>query len=94
MALPYPEIRLHGAFAELQIDGLRIAVNHYPEIARPLAASGLYELICYGHDHTAHQSRAGKCTLLNPGELMGLQGKATFAWFDTQSREAKFVEVR
>ncbi|MDA2924658.1 YfcE family phosphodiesterase [Acidobacteria bacterium AH-259-L09] len=90
----YSEVHLHGALAELELDGLKVAVNHYPEIARPLAASGSYDLVCYGHDHTAYEGRTGKCVLLNPGELMGLYGKTTFAFFDTQSRSVQFVEVR
>jgi uncharacterized protein len=93
VASSYPEIQIHGPFAELELGDLRIGVNHYPEIARPLAASGRYDLVCYGHDHTAHESRVGGCVLLNPGELMGLQGKATFAWFDTATREVRFQEV-
>lgn len=93
VASQYPEIHLHGPMAQLTIDGVRIAVNHYPEIARPLAASGSYDLVCYGHDHTAYQGRSGECVLLNPGELMGLYGKTTFAVFDTGSRSVDFVEV-
>ena len=89
----YNGIRLHGQFAELQLDGVRVAVNHYPEIARPLADSGHYDLVCYGHDHTAHESYNGQCILLNPGELMGLMGKTSFAWFDTQTRIVTFQEV-
>jgi putative phosphoesterase len=89
----YRNICLHGQFAEIEIDGLTIAVNHYPEIAGPLAASGRFDLVCYGHDHTAHESRVGECTLLNPGELMGMKGPSTFAWFDTVSRAVRFEDV-
>jgi len=86
-------VHLHGAFAEVQYDGLRIAVNHYPEIARGLAASGQYDLVCFGHNHVASVTRAGHCVLLNPGEVMGLMGRRTLALFDTQTREAEFVEL-
>ena len=64
------------------------------EIARPLAASGSYDLVCYGHDHTAYQERTENTVLLNPGELMGLNGKTTFATFDTQSKKVFFVEAQ
>ena len=33
-------VTLHGHYAELTLGGRRIAVNHYPEIARRLAESG------------------------------------------------------
>jgi uncharacterized protein len=36
VAAGYPSVKLHGQFAELTLDGVRIAVNHYPEIARLL----------------------------------------------------------
>lgn len=93
VASAFPFVSLHGQFAELVLDGVRIAVNHYPEIARPLAHSGLYDLVCYGHDHTAHEERIGGCILLNPGEILGMKGPRTFAWFDTVLREVVFEGV-
>ena len=92
-AANYPNLELHGEFASLSLDGLRVAVNHYPEIARSLAASGEYDLVCYGHDHIAHHSIVSSCSLLNPGQIMGMNGKATFASFDTQTRSVKFVNI-
>jgi hypothetical protein len=82
---------LHGALAELTFAGVRVAMNHYPEIARRLAESGRYDLVCYGHDHQAHQEVVGACLLLNPGELMGLNGRPSFALYDTQTRQAEFA---
>lgn len=93
IAQAQPHVTLHGALAELNLDGVRVALNHYPEIARGLAASGKYDLVCYGHDHRAHQERVGACLLLNPGELMGLYGRKSFAFYDTGTRLADFVEV-
>lgn len=93
IAAHYEKILLHGDFAHLELDGLRVAVNHYPEIARGLAAAGTYDLVCYGHDHTVHQSRVGDCVLLNPGELMGMYGDSTYALFDTASREVEIIKV-
>ena len=87
-------LRLHGQMAELEFDGLRVAVNHYPEIARRLAESGAYDLVCYGHDHQAHEERlAGGAWLLNPGEIMGMYGRSTLALFDTVERAVTFVEI-
>jgi putative phosphoesterase len=86
-------IHLHGDFASLDLDGLKIAVNHYPKIARTLAEAGSYDVICYGHDHTAHEEWIGNTLLLNPGELMGLQGRSTIALLDTKTRTVEFVEI-
>lgn len=95
----FTNITLHGALAELTFDGVRVALNHYPDIARGLAASGQYDLVCFGHNHIASLVRVGEgsaaspCQLLNPGELMGLMGPRTFALFDTTTRQVEFVNV-
>ena len=86
-------VTLHGELAELVLDGRRVAVNHYPSIARGLAASGKYDLVCFGHTHMTLVETVGECLLLNPGELMGLYGQRTFALYDTATRQAEIVEV-
>lgn len=93
VASAYPSVHLHGPFAELDLEGRRVAVNHYPEIARGLALSGLYDLVCYGHDHTAHKSRHGDCLLLNPGEVMGLNGRSSLALVDLADLSVEFVDL-
>lgn len=84
---------LHGDFAAFEFDGVKVAMNHYPEIGRALASSGQYHLVCYGHDHTAHQEQIATCTLLNPGELMGLYGRRSFVLYETSDRSIDWVDV-
>ena len=79
-------VTLHGELAELDLNGFRVAVNHYPEIAVGLAASGRYDLVCYGHDHTLKYERVGGTWLVNPGEMMGRFGRSTFIIFDTMTQ--------
>jgi putative phosphoesterase len=86
-------VTLHGAMADLELGGLRIAVVHYPEMARALAASDLYDVVCYGHDHTLHQEQVGNTLLLNPGEVMGRFGRSTYMILDADTREAMVREV-
>ncbi len=83
----------HGLFAYLEFDGRKVAINHYPQIARDQAVSGQYDLICYGHDHTANVEWHGKSLLVNPGEVMGRFGKSTYAVYDTASGSAQLREV-
>ena len=73
---------LHGHYAELTLGGRRIAVNHYPEIARRLAESGQFDLVCYGHNHQAKVETVGSTVLANPGEVMGRFGSPTFGLYD------------
>jgi putative phosphoesterase len=86
-------VALHGQIAEIQLGGARIAVNHYPEIAHGLASSGLYDIVCYGHNHTLNQETFGKTLLLNPGEIMGRFGRSTYMVLDTASQGVSVVEV-
>jgi uncharacterized protein len=93
-AQKFEQIQLHGDIALLDLDGFRVAVNHYPEVGRALAHSGQFDLVCYGHDHTAHSEHLGECLLLNPGELMGLNGRRSFALFDTARRVLEWIDVQ
>ena len=86
-------ITIHGDLAELEYGGKKIAVSHYPEIARSLAESGEYDLVCYGHDHTAHHEMIGETLLVNPGELMGMNGRSTIAIFDTETSNLEYIKL-
>ena len=87
-------IHIHGDFGHIELGGFTIGIIHYPNIARALAESGTYNLVCYGHDHTAYQSWIGNTLLLNPGELMGMNNKSTIAVFDTVSKKVETIEIR
>jgi predicted phosphodiesterase len=103
-------IRLYGEFAILPPEefGIRIAVNHYPAIAEGLAASGKYDLVCYGHDHTLRVSgcvrasdvRSASAALINPGTILGYNPIAaadvppTFVKLDTAHMTAQTYEVQ
>lgn len=89
----FSQVVLHGELAELVVDGMRIGVTHYPQIAEGLARAGKYDLVCCGHDHQARDELIGGCRLLNPGELMGRLGPCRFALIDTQGGEVQSIEV-
>lgn len=86
-------ITIHGDFAELELGGRKIAVTHYPEIGRGLAQGTAYDLVCYGHDHTAYEEKIGETILLNPGEIMGLNGPRSLAHYDTEAGEVTRIGV-
>jgi len=67
-------------------------MTHYPSIARTLAQSGSYDLVCHGHDHTRAITRVGKTLLLNPGEVMGRFGVRSYAIYDPESRNVEITE--
>jgi hypothetical protein len=71
----YEHIRLHGELFRGEFDGQRFAMNHYDAIGRSLAASGEFDVVCYGHNHVFDMARIGRTLAINPGAIMG----ATFA---------------
>jgi uncharacterized protein len=74
---------------EIKIDNLKIAVVHFDHKARQLSQKNIYDLIFYGHTHTPWIEKIGKTTLLNPGEITGQFGRATFAIFNTNDMKSK-----
>ncbi|HNB53501.1 MAG TPA: metallophosphoesterase [Anaerolineales bacterium] len=92
-ALEMGNVTLHGQFAALELDGLRVAINHYPEIAHPIAHSHQFDLVCYGHDHTPYEARIDNTLLLNPGELSGFGGRSSFALVDSQTRSVTWIDL-
>jgi uncharacterized protein len=91
---------IHGEFAELKLDGKRFAVNHYPDIARSIAESEDYDVVCYGHNHVYKVEKVNETLLINPGAIMGYDGvskkdiPSTFVVYETESDECKGYEVK
>jgi putative phosphoesterase len=93
VATRFPQVALHGDFADLELDGRRVAVNHYPAIGVAIAQGNSYDLVCHGHSHERVTERVGKTLRVNPGEVMGRFGRSTYAVYDTRTSQAEIVEV-
>src|SRR6185312_2428284 len=96
----YSNIRLYGELCEGTFAGKRFAVNHFDYIARPIAQSGRYDVICFGHNHEFEIMRYGSTLALNPGSILGAKfskGRQdtdpTFLVYDTAADEAKGYRV-
>ncbi len=93
----FEHVVLHGELARFELGELRVAVNHYPDIATGLADSGQFDLVLYGHDHVPfeeqRQTGNGPCLLANPGEIMARFGATTFRLIDTDSRKTELITV-
>jgi putative phosphoesterase len=98
-AARYSHIHLCGEFFQDEIDGKRIAANHYPDIALPIAQSGKYDLVCYGHNHSFAIEQRGSTLTINPGALLGYDPvrkqdiPATFVVYETHTNEAIGYQV-
>ncbi|MDT8370223.1 MAG: metallophosphoesterase family protein [Longimicrobiales bacterium] len=89
----FPNLKLHGESAELEFDGVRVALTHYPLYGQALARTGDYAAVFSGHTHAVHEERFGDTLWLNPGDIMGLKGVSTCAIWDTASNTAEIIEL-
>jgi len=91
-ATAHDNVTIHGEYADIKVDGVRIAMTHYPAIAAAVAAGGAYDLVCYGHDHARRISVVEGTLVVNPGEVMGRFGVHSHAVYDTESHQALLFE--
>lgn len=61
--------RLHGRFADITVDGTRIAVLHGEDLdeVNALASGSRYGYVLYGHHHVHERRTVGDTIVLNPG---------------------------
>jgi len=86
-------VTFHKPIAQLELDGKRIAVAHYPEIGEALALSGKYDAVFSGHNHQQHVVTVGSTLWGNPGEVMGRFGKPSFGMYDTVTNTFEIVAI-
>ena len=90
----YPNVRIHGEYADLDIGGKKLSVNHFDNIGRAIAAGENHDVVCYGHSHRFRVEKRLRTTVINPGEIFGiLTGESTFAIYDTRTGEVERVDV-
>ncbi|MBI9076720.1 MAG: metallophosphoesterase family protein [Desulfatibacillum sp.] len=84
-------VTFHGLWGKVDAGGDPVAFTHYREVADGLVHRQEFNLVCYGHTHAHHAEKTGKTLLLNPGEMMGMQGKSGFCLVETSTGE--FEEI-
>lgn len=81
-----------GDFREHTVDGKKLFLTHYPEIARIAALSGQYDAAFHGHNHLANTETVNNTLLANPGELCAIKtGKASFAIYTTETNSFEII---
>ena len=76
------------------LDGMHGVIVHEPPLVKTLARSGDFSLVIYGHTHVPDVHREGTTLVVNPGKAAQLnKGRATVALLDTESRDARIVEL-
>jgi len=88
---------IRGKFAEVIVNGLRIALLHGDEVEllRSLIDVASYDVIIHGHTHEAKTYRKGKTLIINPGEVCGyLSKKPSIAILNTKPLEVKTIHLK
>lgn len=71
---------IHDSFAQVEVEGYRIALLHGQEIEllNAIVEGGIFDAVIHGHSHYSRVEKRGKTLAINPGELCGyLTGKST-----------------
>lgn len=89
----FNNLKVYGEHAEIELGQRKIAVTHYPLYATALARTGDYNAVFSGHTHSIQTEVFGDCLWLNPGDVLGLNGTATFAVYDTDTNKAEIIEI-
>ena len=79
----------------IELDGKKIFMTHYEDLALPMAQSDLYDVVLFGHNHQLSSEKINNCWVINPGELAASKTKkATFAIYDTEKHNFIIITLK
>lgn len=93
-----PRVDVRGESAALELGGKRIFLHHFNDVGALVAASGQFDLVCYGHDHEwLARRKPGGGLEVNPGAVMGWHPScgdiaSTFALYDTDQDRVEIID--
>lgn len=74
--------------------GRSIFLSHYDNLARPMAKSGDFDAVFYGHTHLMSKEKINDTWVVNPGELSAQKtGIASFAIYETVENTVEIIEL-
>ena len=74
---------------EMELNGVKFFMNHYPRLGELAAKSGEFDVAVYCHTHEYDERMIGETLLLNPGCVQAKNFRnidPSFVIYDTQSR--------
>ena len=78
----------------LDIGGKNIFISHYDDLAEPMAKSGMYDAVFYGHNHSMKKEKINDIWVVNPGEVCAQKtGIGSFALYNTEINEVELIEL-
>lgn len=79
----------------LELDDRKLFITHYDDLAQPMAKSGEYDAVFYGHNHIIFNAFTGNTLVVNPGELAAQKsGVGSFAIYDTETNTAEIIRLK
>ncbi len=84
----------NGDFREYEVEGEKIFLTHYPEIAEIAALSKKYKASFHGHTHLAYSKKLNGVLLANPGEVVGTRtGNPSFGVWNSDTNEFEIIYI-
>lgn len=78
----------------LELGGKQIFISHYDDLAHPMAESGRFDAVFFGHTHLVSKEKVNECHVVNPGELCAQKsGNCTMAIYDTSSDVVELITL-
>lgn len=91
----FEHVTCHGELGVLEIDNIKIAFNHYPEVATELAyKNDDIDFIFYGHTHKPWMKETNNTIMANPGPIAGMIYDTSFAVLDTSNKHLGLVLLK
>jgi len=89
------DVPCYGNFADLELDGTKIAVLHGDDarLKQRLLAAQEHDYLFQGHTHVRADTRVGRTRVINPGALHRAAVK-TVATLDTAADKLSVFEIR
>lgn len=83
----------HGEVCDIEREGVRIYMHHYPQEAISKAQSGIYDLCVHGHTHQFRLQIIAETPVINPGAISDRGSSPVWAVFDTDTGELEKQEL-
>jgi putative phosphoesterase len=78
----------------VEFGGRKIFLTHYPDLAKPMAESGNFDAVFYGHNHEKSKTVIEKCLVINPGEVAGhINRETSYALYETETNDAEIISI-
>lgn len=91
----YKNINYLGRYGKIVLENIEIGICHEPSfIENILKENKKIDFIFYGHTHKPWISTKNKTTLINPGTLGGVFQRASFAIFNTETKDVKLKLIQ